>query len=98
MKGWHGDCVSLLPRRFKQSGQAAVEADNVFHHLTYEGSVDVESIADRRERMALESQINEFGQCPRQLFSTPHPPRLVCPSPEEALQLTTGELRLTSRA
>jgi hypothetical protein len=26
---------------FKQSGPAAVDADNVFHHLTYEGAVDV---------------------------------------------------------
>lgn len=26
-------------------------------------------------------QVNEFGQCPRQLFKQPHPPRLVCPPP-----------------
>ena len=51
--------------RFKQRGKAAEEADNVFHHLTYEGAVDVENMADKQQRAALESQINEFGQCPR---------------------------------
>lgn len=54
-------------------------ADNVFHQLTYEGTVDLEGIADPRERRALESQINEFGQCPRQLFVAAHPPRLESP-------------------
>jgi hypothetical protein len=24
------------------------------------------------------AQVNEFGQCPRQLFQAPHPPRLAC--------------------
>ena len=26
------------------------------------------------------AQVNEFGQCPRQLFQAPHPPRLASPS------------------
>ena len=25
-------------------------------------------------------QVNEFGQCPRQLFQAPHAPRLACPA------------------
>lgn len=54
--------------RYKQRGQAAEAADNVFHHLTYEGAVDVEHMTDKHQRAALESQINEFGQCPRQDF------------------------------
>jgi len=41
--------------------------------------VDLEGIADPRERRALESQINEFGQCPRQLFGAAHLPRLESP-------------------
>ncbi|KAK9869069.1 hypothetical protein WJX84_001880 [Apatococcus fuscideae] len=57
----------------KQKGPAAVEAGNVFRHLTYEGAVDVNSIADALERQAIEAQINEFGQCPAQLFQMPHP-------------------------
>ena len=52
-------------RRYKQRGKAAEEADNVFHHLTYEGAVDVEGMVDKQQRAALESQIHEFGQCPR---------------------------------
>ena len=51
--------------RYKQKGKAAEAADNVFHHLTYEGAVDIEGITDVQHRAALESQINEFGQCPR---------------------------------
>jgi factor associated with neutral sphingomyelinase activation len=65
--------------RYKQQGPAAVEANNVFHPLTYEGAVDIAAVVDPRERQALEAQINEFGQCPRQLFLGPHPPRLACP-------------------
>ncbi|KAG2501969.1 hypothetical protein HYH03_000465 [Edaphochlamys debaryana] len=63
----------------KQRGPAAEEADNVFFHLTYEGAVDPASITSPVELKALETQINEFGQTPKQLFTSPHPPRLVCP-------------------
>lgn len=60
------DCYHMLGlRRYKQRGKAAEQADNVFHHLTYEGAVDVEALVDKQQRAALESQINEFGQCPR---------------------------------
>lgn len=60
---------------YKQQGQAAVDANNVFYHLTYEGSVDWDKITSERERNALEIQIQEFGQTPRQLFLEPHPRR-----------------------
>jgi factor associated with neutral sphingomyelinase activation len=33
---------------FKQTGVAAVEADNVFYHLTYEGAVDVSKVSCSR--------------------------------------------------
>ena len=39
----------------------------------YEGSVDIETIHDLEQRYALEVQIGEFGQVPKQLFSSPHP-------------------------
>lgn len=29
---------------YKQTGPAAVEADNVFYHLTYEGAVDISKV------------------------------------------------------
>lgn len=67
-----------------------MQADNVFHPLCYEGAADVAAIADHRQRLAVEAQINEFGQCPRQLFSQPHPRRLACPSPDQALQIASG--------
>jgi hypothetical protein len=50
---------------YKQRGQAAVDSLNVFQHSCYDdydepGNVD---------------QINQFGQCPSQLFKSPHEPR-----------------------
>ena len=71
-----------LLRSFKQTGEAADAADNVFHPLTYEGAVDLDAETDPRRRRAMEAQINEFGQCPRQLFRKPHPPRLAAPAGE----------------
>ncbi|GMI31700.1 hypothetical protein TeGR_g14162 [Tetraparma gracilis] len=56
----------------KQRGQAAVDAHNVFFYLTYYGSVDVAAIEDESLRRATELQIAHFGQCPMQLFTSPH--------------------------
>lgn len=47
----------------------------VFHYLTYEGAVDLDTISDPMERVAITLQINEFGQTPRQLFKRAHPPK-----------------------
>eukprot|EP01112_Ceratiomyxa_fruticulosa_P018129 TRINITY_DN5758_c0_g1_i1.p1 TRINITY_DN5758_c0_g1~~TRINITY_DN5758_c0_g1_i1.p1 ORF type:complete len:946 (+),score=197.65 TRINITY_DN5758_c0_g1_i1:1578-4415(+) len=60
---------------YRQRGEEAVKAANVFYHLTYEGAVDIENISDPVERESFEAQINEFGQTPRQLFDKPHPKR-----------------------
>jgi hypothetical protein len=65
----------------KQKGQAAVAANNLYYYLTYEGSVDLEQEKDVRQRAALEAQIQEFGQCPKQLFAAEHPPRNDSDSP-----------------
>jgi len=35
---------------YKQRGQDAIDAVNVFHHLTYEGTVDVDNIEDPVEK------------------------------------------------
>lgn len=61
----------------KQKGSRAVTACNVFHPLTYEGGVDLNSIMDPNEKVALLTQILEFGQTPKQLFTTPHPQRIM---------------------
>lgn len=51
----------------------------VFYHLCYEGSVDLDKINDFRARHALEVQISEFGQIPKQLFNKPHVPKSRSP-------------------
>lgn len=56
-------------------GPEAVRATNVFYYLTYEGSVDLDTITDPVMREAIENQIRNFGQTPSQLLMEPHPPR-----------------------
>ncbi|CAL1540510.1 unnamed protein product [Lymnaea stagnalis] len=58
---------------YKQCGPPAVEAVNVFHHLFYEGNVDIYSIDDPLKKNATIGFINNFGQIPKQLFKRPHP-------------------------
>nr|XP_040026819.1 neurobeachin isoform X1 [Gasterosteus aculeatus aculeatus] len=60
---------------YKQRGPEAVRALNVFHYLTYEGSVKLDSITDPLLREATEAQIQSIGQTPSQLLIEPHPPR-----------------------
>ena len=57
---------------FKQRGNDAVKACNVFHPMTYFG-VDTKVENDPVEQKALETMIKTYGQTPRQLFTTPHP-------------------------
>ncbi|XP_056300146.1 neurobeachin-like protein 2 isoform X3 [Pseudoliparis swirei] len=61
---------------YKQRGEEAVNALNVFYYCTYEGAVDLDAIADETERKALEGIISNFGQTPCQLLKEPHPPRM----------------------
>lgn len=75
---------------YQQRGEEALLADNLFYHLTYEGALDLESDLSpgphssqrtqgqnrkMMEREAIDVQIQEFGQTPKQLFSFPHPRR-----------------------
>lgn len=60
---------------FKQKGDAAVEAVNVFHHLSYQGAKDLDTIEDPMERLATIGIIHNFGQTPYQIFPKPHPAR-----------------------
>ncbi|KAJ8383375.1 hypothetical protein AAFF_G00221650 [Aldrovandia affinis] len=62
---------------FKQQGAPAVEAVNVFHHLFYEGQVDIYNINDPLKETATIGFINNFGQIPKQLFKKPHPIKRV---------------------
>ncbi|XP_053400196.1 neurobeachin-like isoform X2 [Mercenaria mercenaria] len=60
---------------YKQRGPEAVRATNVFYYLTYEGSVNLETMTDHVMKEAIENQIRSFGQTPTQLLTEPHPPR-----------------------
>lgn len=62
---------------FKQRGEAAVESTNVFHHLSYQGAKDLDTIHDERERVATIGIIHNFGQTPQQVFTRPHDRREV---------------------
>ena len=54
---------------YKQQGQPAVDSINVFHHLFYEGNVDIYSIDDPLKKNATIGFINNFGQIPKQVSS-----------------------------
>ncbi|KAJ1300253.1 hypothetical protein OPQ81_005082 [Rhizoctonia solani] len=45
------------------------ESLNVFHPLSYEGTIDLDSITDPMERDATVGIIHNFGQTPRKLFN-----------------------------
>eukprot|EP01132_Coremiostelium_polycephalum_P005552 gene5552-6914_t len=66
---------------YKQQGKAAEDALNVFYYLTYEGAVNIDAITDPVEKAATISQINNFGQTPKQLFDKPHPKRATILNP-----------------
>ncbi|KAK9721361.1 hypothetical protein K7432_003503 [Basidiobolus ranarum] len=60
---------------YKQRGEEAAKAHNLFYYLTYEGAVNLDNVQDPMERKAIESQIYHFGQTPTQLFTREHPVR-----------------------
>nr|NP_608968.2 blue cheese [Drosophila melanogaster]AAF52302.4 blue cheese [Drosophila melanogaster] len=69
----------------KQQGPAAVDAVNVFHHLFYEGNVDIYNIDDPLKKNATIGFINNFGQIPKQLFKKAHPAKKMGGSRHSAL-------------
>ncbi|PWN32498.1 beach-domain-containing protein [Meira miltonrushii] len=84
---------------YKQRGQAAVDATNCFHELSYQdGSVDIHTIESPLERQAVLKTIHMFGVCPRQLFKEPHPPRQAPAKPELKLSVPCTPWLLTQSA
>lgn len=61
---------------YKQRGEEAIKAHNLFYYTSYEGAIDLSKIIDPIERQSMEIQINDFGQTPIQLFQTAHEQRL----------------------
>jgi len=65
---------------YKQSGEEALKADNLFHPVCYTGSSDgIPRNSDQMPANALETQLQEFGRMPKRLFTEAHPPRLKIP-------------------
>lgn len=79
---------------FKQRGQEAIEALNVFVHVTYEDEVDLDNMVDPVQRASTIAQIQNFGQTPSRLERKPFPQRLIFRAmKEKSLDLTvTGSL------
>ncbi len=62
---------------FKQRGKAAIEHMNIFFPLTYEDSINLDTVEDPDERVSFETQIAHFGQNPSQIIgNNPHPIRI----------------------
>eukprot|EP00927_Polykrikos_kofoidii_P039062 TRINITY_DN3349_c1_g1_i1.p1 TRINITY_DN3349_c1_g1~~TRINITY_DN3349_c1_g1_i1.p1 ORF type:complete len:992 (-),score=101.77 TRINITY_DN3349_c1_g1_i1:614-3589(-) len=62
---------------YKQMGDEAVKADNLFHPVCYTGSPG--AVASSLPSHVLETQLQEFGRMPGQLFQESHPPRFRIP-------------------
>ncbi|XP_060523655.1 WD repeat and FYVE domain-containing protein 3 [Cylas formicarius] len=77
---------------YKQQGQTAVDAINVFHHLFYEGNVDIYNIDDPLKKNATIGFINNFGQIPKQLFKKPHPCKKMGGAGNRTSVIDTGSL------
>ena len=77
---------------FKQRGEAAVEAVNVFHYLSYPGAEDVDSIEDPRKREGIISAIHNFGQTPHQIYTRPHVQRDMSVLKQNGLDTTAQGL------
>jgi hypothetical protein len=62
------------PPHLPGGSEAAVNACNVFFHLTYENAVDLEKLKSSNEQLYAQymCQIAEFGQTPCQLFTKEH--------------------------
>lgn len=61
---------------YKQKGQAAIDAFNVFMYCSYEDNVQSDTDDDDSVRKnAIDGMIQNFGQIPSQLLNEPHPQR-----------------------
>ncbi|XP_045768851.1 lysosomal-trafficking regulator isoform X1 [Maniola jurtina] len=59
---------------YKQTGQPAIDAINVFPACTYYG-FDPSSLEEEVDRLAAAAMVRTYGQAPRQLLRAPHPQR-----------------------
>lgn len=73
---------------YKARGKNAIANINAFMHITYEDEIDVESIEDQVLQQAIISQINNFGICPKQLFTKAHVKKMI---PDVVKSMNTGD-------
>lgn len=78
---------------YKQTGQEALDADNLFHPLTYENNSELNNDLDSVSRRALEIQITEYGQTPKQIFTKPHPKRFTTKVSDEFINENSNSLK-----
>ncbi|KAK8487058.1 hypothetical protein V6N11_046184 [Hibiscus sabdariffa] len=57
---------------YKQRGREAISANNMFSHITYEGTVDIDKITDPVKQRTIQDKMAYFGQTPSQLLTVPH--------------------------
>ena len=79
---------------YKQRGEAAVNAVNIFHPLAYSDSFKEDEYDEQDRKAAIDTILN-FGQCPLQLFTSEHPARELAVSRmtlAEQCELRTTEL------
>ena len=62
---------------YKQRGREAIKSLNMFVHVTYEGTVDINSIVDPIQRESIIAQIQNFGITPSRLERKPFPSKNV---------------------
>lgn len=76
---------------YKQRGQEAIDALNVFVHVTYEDEVDLDNMVDPVQRASTIAQIQNFGQTPSRLERKPFPQRLTFRAlKDKSLELTVA--------
>ena len=83
---------------FKQRGEAAIEATNVFHYLSYRGARNLDEIEDPVERAATIGIIHNFGQTPHQICPRAHIPREDVSFGRSSMELAAEYLTTPSTA
>lgn len=79
---------------YKQRGQTAIDALNVYMEYSYEQTVDTDDLDDSIARAAIDSMIQNFGRIPSQLLHEPHPQRQTPEQAELSMQLQGRQLNL----
>uniref|UniRef100_A0A183IYZ3 BEACH domain-containing protein n=1 Tax=Soboliphyme baturini TaxID=241478 RepID=A0A183IYZ3_9BILA len=64
---------------YKQVGEEAINAINVFHPATYRETLVRAASCDELQLNALKTMVKMYGQMPQQLFKVPHPQRTFSP-------------------